>query len=64
MWAVNVRLHDDSPRTWGPFAVAITLILALTWVPGTELWVGLVMVMLLVVELRLVNTSETVSPDA
>ncbi len=50
---VCVRLHDASARTLVPFSAAIVAILALIWVPYTELWVGLVMTALLVGELVL-----------
>lgn len=52
LWLVCIRLHDPSWRTGGPVLVAIVAIVALTWVEGTELWVGLAMVALLVAELR------------
>jgi low temperature requirement protein LtrA len=52
-WFICVRLHDASARTVVPFAVAAAASLALIWVPYTELWVGLVMVVLLAVELVL-----------
>jgi hypothetical protein len=50
-WWVCVRVHDASIRTVGPVVIAIVAVLALAWAPNTELWVGLVMVVLLVVEL-------------
>jgi len=56
LWVVNVRLHDSSIRTAGPFAVAILATLAVTFVPVSELWVGLVCVALLAVEIRLTTT--------
>ena len=52
-WFVCVRLHDASARTVVPFTAAIVAVLALIWVPYTELWVGFVMTALLVVELVL-----------
>jgi low temperature requirement protein LtrA len=52
-WFICVRLHDASARTVVPFAAAAAASLALIWVPYTELWVGLVMVVLLVVEVVL-----------
>lgn len=58
LWIVVVRVHDASVRTWGPFLAAIVAILALTFVPYSELWVGLVCVVLLIGELRL-----TAEPD-
>ena len=54
-WFVCVRLHDASSRTMSPFLVAIVAVGALTWVPYTELWVGLVLGALLVVELFLIR---------
>jgi low temperature requirement protein LtrA len=59
LWVVNVRLHDSSVRTAGPFATAIAASVAVTFVPLSELWVGLVCVALLAVEIRLA----TGSPD-
>jgi hypothetical protein len=61
-WLICVRLHDGSARTGVPFSAAVVAILALMWVPYTELWVGLVMTTLLVVELFL--TREVVGEDA
>lgn len=55
LWVVNVRLHDSSIRTAGPFGIAILASVAVTFVPVSELWVGLICVALLAVELRLVS---------
>ena len=52
-WFVCVRLHDASVRTGGPFVAAMIAVGALTWVPYTELWVGVVMTALLAIELVL-----------
>ncbi len=52
-WFVCVRLHDASARTVGPFVAAMIAVGALTWVPYTELWVGVVMTALLAIELVL-----------
>lgn len=52
MWATQVRPHDPSLRTLGPFAAAIALILAGTFSPVPELATGLVCVALLVVSLK------------
>ncbi len=52
LWVICVRLHDASTRTRVPFAAAIVASLALTWVPYSELWVGVVLAALLVAELR------------
>jgi low temperature requirement protein LtrA len=60
LWAVNVRLHDASIRTAGPFAVAILATIGATFVPVSELWAGVVCVALLVVELRLTSRSDEV----
>ena len=57
LWVVNVRLHDPTIRTAGPFGLAILACVGVTFVPFSELWVGLISVALLAVELRL--TAET-----
>ena len=57
-WYVGIRLHDASARTIVPFSVAILAVLALIWVPYTELWVGLVMATLLTVELYLTRDDD------
>ncbi len=51
-WVICVRLHDSSARTFAPFAAGIGATLALTWVPYSELWVGVVLTAVLVAELR------------
>jgi low temperature requirement protein LtrA len=53
LWLVSIRMHDRSVRTVGPFALAVLLSVAATFVPYSELWVGIVCVALLAVELRL-----------
>ncbi|VXB48338.1 low temperature requirement protein A [Aeromicrobium sp. 9AM] len=53
LWLINVRLHDSSMRTAGPFAIAIVAMVAVTFVPYSELWAGLIGVALLVTEIRL-----------
>lgn len=58
LWLVNVRLHDSTIRTAGPFAVAILATVAVTFVPMSELWVGLICVALLAVEVRLTSKDE------
>jgi low temperature requirement protein LtrA len=64
-WFVGIRLHDASARTVVPFSAAIVAILALIWVPYTELWVGLVMAALLAIELYLTRDAAVgVSDDA
>ena len=55
LWLVCIRLHDASWRTIGPFAAAIMGCLAVTFVPWSELWVGLIVTGLLVVELVLTS---------
>ena len=57
LWVVNVRLHDPTIRTAGPFGLAILACVGVTFLPFSELWVGLISVALLAVELRL--TAET-----
>ena len=52
-WFVCVRPHDASARVLAPLAVALVGVLALTWAPYTELWVGLAMTALLAIELYL-----------
>ena len=62
-WFVFIRLHDASARTVVPFGVAIVACLALIWVPYTELWVGVVMSLLLVVELILTRDDDLTVGD-
>ncbi|MET1036937.1 MAG: low temperature requirement protein A, partial [Aeromicrobium sp.] len=63
LWLVSIRLHDASIRTAGPFAVAIAAVLAVTFVPFSELWAGLICVALLAVELWLTSDdAATVGP--
>jgi low temperature requirement protein LtrA len=64
LWMLNIRLHDSTVRTWGPFALAIVAVVAVTWLPSSELWAGLVMAALLVVELRVANAAKSVVPHA
>jgi len=66
LWIVNVRLHDSSIRTAGPFGIAILATVAVTFVPTSELWVGLICVALLAVEVRLTTsgTGETVGASS
>ena len=63
LWFITVRLHDPSARTVVPFAAALVAILALTWLPYTELWVGLVMTALLAVELLLTRDTDVTVGD-
>jgi low temperature requirement protein LtrA len=60
LWVVSIRLHDPSARTAVPFGAAILAAGAVTFVPLSEVWVGLICAALLAVELRL--TSEEPSP--
>ncbi|KAA1396111.1 low temperature requirement protein A [Aeromicrobium ginsengisoli] len=53
LWLVTIRLHDPSIRTAGPFAAAIVAMIAVTFVPYSELWAGLIGVALLVTEIWL-----------
>ena len=64
VWIVSLRLHDSSLRTASVFAVAIAALVSVTFVPYSELWAGLIMVALLVVELRLAADGEAVSTDS
>lgn len=60
LWLVSIRLHDATIRTAGPFAAAVAAVVAVTFVPLSELWAGLVCVALLAVELRLTAGSDEV----
>jgi low temperature requirement protein LtrA len=60
LWVVNVRLHDPTIRTAGPFGLAIVGVVLVTFVPLSELWAGLICVALLAVELRLTAESDEV----
>jgi len=53
LWAISIRLHDSSIRTWLPFGFAIVACGAATFGPAPELVTGLICVALLVTELRL-----------
>ena len=52
MWAVHLRLHDSSWRTGLPFFGAAALVLAGTLLPFSELFAGVVLAVLVVVETR------------
>ncbi|MEJ7635538.1 low temperature requirement protein A [Aeromicrobium sp.] len=58
LWLVSIRLHDSSARTLVPFGLAVAALLATTYVPYSELWAGLIFVLLLVAELRLTTGSD------
>ncbi|MFY0408015.1 low temperature requirement protein A [Solicola sp. PLA-1-18] len=51
-WAVCIRHHDASARTWAPVLLAVAVVLAGTLTPVPELVAGLVCLALLVLELR------------
>jgi len=53
LWTVSIRLHDASIRTAGPFAAGALAMIAVTFVPYSELWAGLIAVTVLVTEIRL-----------
>jgi len=57
LWAIHLRRHDPSARTALPFAVAVLLILASTVTAYPEVATGIVLVVLLVLEVRLVARS-------
>lgn len=63
LWTVSIRLHDATARTAVPFGLAIAAAAAVTFVPRSELWVGLVCVALLAVEIRL-TTTESVGAES
>lgn len=64
LWLISIRFHDPSSRTWMPFLIAVLAVVAVTFVPKSELWAGLICVALLVVELRLTaDEREAVSSD-
>ncbi|MFC7622633.1 low temperature requirement protein A [Microlunatus sp. GCM10028923] len=52
LWALHLRRHDSSPRTWAPFLAAVVLILASTATPVPELITGIVLAVLVAVEIR------------
>ncbi len=52
IWFLQLRRHDSSLRTVGPFGLAIPAVLASTFSPFPELIVGLVCALLLAVEIR------------
>lgn len=53
LWLISMRLHDSSLRMALPFLVAIVALVAVTFLPKSELWAGLICVALLIVELQL-----------
>ena len=52
LWTVTVRRHDPSLGMASLFAFAAAILVALTWAPATEAWVGAVLVALLLNEAR------------
>jgi low temperature requirement protein LtrA len=52
LWGVSLRLHDSSLGTAGLFAAAVFALAAVTFVPYSELWAGVIFVVLLVAFLR------------
>jgi hypothetical protein len=52
LWAINMRLHDSSLGAAVPFGVAAIALIAVTFVPYSELWAGVIFVVLLVAVLR------------
>ncbi len=61
LWIVSIRLHDSSIRTAGPFAAGFVAMIAVTFVPYSELWVGLIGLTVLVTEIRLTTDTESVT---
>lgn len=57
LWAVHIRLHDSSVRTWGPLVLVLVGLAVATFLPWSELWAGLVCCALLVVEQGLARRS-------
>jgi low temperature requirement protein LtrA len=53
LWIVCIRLHDSSIRTVLPYGLAVAALVAVTFVPYSELWAGLIGVALLATEVRL-----------
>jgi low temperature requirement protein LtrA len=58
LWAVCVRIHDSSARTWLPFVLTVVAVIASSWTPRPELAAGVLCALLLSVELRLTLSSE------
>jgi low temperature requirement protein LtrA len=52
LWTVSVRRHDRSLGVASLFVFAAMILVALTWAPAAEAWVGLVLVALLLKESR------------
>ena len=50
LWFAQVRIHDASARTAALFAGFAAVLVAITWLPAAEVFVGVAFVVLLVVE--------------
>ena len=59
MWFVSLRLHDSSLRTASSFGAAVVGVVAVTFVPYSELWTGLIVTTLLVGLLQIGEEHET-----
>lgn len=64
VWTIQIRVHDASVRTWGPLLLVLAGLAAVTFVPYTEVWAGLLCCLLLVLELRLTRTQRTSGVEA
>jgi low temperature requirement protein LtrA len=62
MWILQVRPHDPSSRTWGPFAGAVAVVLAATFLPMPEVTTGVICSILLFVELKLEQACPPLEP--
>jgi low temperature requirement protein LtrA len=58
LWLLNIRLHDTSIRTALPFGAAVIALVAVTFVPYSELWAGVIGVALLAVEIWLTTSTD------
>lgn len=63
-WTFQIRMHDPSVRTWGPLVLVLAGLAAVTFVPYSELWAGLLCCLLLVLELRLTRAARTGAVEA
>jgi len=52
LWTVSVRRHDRTVGVAALFVLAAVILIALTWAPATEAWVGVLFVALLIKEAR------------
>lgn len=53
MWVLQVRPHDATAKTWGPFVGAAVLIVGATFLPAPEIVTGVICCLLLYIELKL-----------